>query len=202
MNFTQIFTSAANFLPTATLGWMIENGFLQKSDLWAAVTNPAVAKRITKEFCTGSYSHTLLKYLAHSQARQAVCARGTRTAQARAHGRSGLRKVCGGMFDVCRTSVHDTHSRCRRLHSRPRSRTASCRPPATSRPRARLRCTRRVCGDYTSIVMAMRSMVIISCKQRKSWEFVRLNRMTKRENMRNENSIHRGVGIRGERNDA
>lgn len=48
----QIFTSAANFLPTATMGWMIENGFLQRSDLWAAVTNPAVAKRITKEFCT------------------------------------------------------------------------------------------------------------------------------------------------------
>lgn len=51
-NFSQIFTSASNFVPTATLGWMIENGFLQRSDLWAAITNPATAKRITKEFCT------------------------------------------------------------------------------------------------------------------------------------------------------
>lgn len=57
VNFTQVFTSATNFLPTASLGWMIENGFIERSDLWAAVTNPAVAKRITKEFCTWISEH-------------------------------------------------------------------------------------------------------------------------------------------------
>lgn len=50
VDLTQVWTGAANFIPTATLGWLDENKFINKKDIWRALRDPAVAKQITRQF--------------------------------------------------------------------------------------------------------------------------------------------------------